>query len=285
MVVDDYPKEDSKNIAADGSEQVGGPAVRALMTVAKLGFDATLISAIGDDDAGRAILRELDAANVNTSEVLISRHSRTRRNHAWLSKKTGSRTIVYDSNGPDLGGLSPEARESVQTASALHLDGREPTAALEAALIAKRLGVPVTLDVGSPKRDLEALIAAASHVIIPRQTLNDLTGRRHVTSGAEKLLTYGELQCVVVTEGKDGSTGFAKGAGSWRVPAHPINVVDSNGAGDVYAGGFIWGMLRGFRIERCMRLAAVCAAIKCSRLGNDGLPTPEEVARMGDARG
>jgi sugar/nucleoside kinase (ribokinase family) len=45
------------------------------------------------------------------------------------------------------------------------------------------------------------------------------------------------------------------------------HVVDSTGAGDAYAAGFLWALARGMRLETCGRIAAVCAAEVISHVG------------------
>src|SRR5262249_14493967 len=66
-----------------------------------------------------------------------------------------------------------------------------------------------------------------------------------------------------------------------HVPAFSIKAVDTTGAGDAFHGGFIYGLLNEYSIERTLRFAHAVAARKCQRLGaRTGLPTLAEVNAM-----
>lgn len=71
---------------------------------------------------------------------------------------------------------------------------------------------------------------------------------------------------VAVTRGAAGSV-VVTPAGSVAVPAEPAAVVDTTGAGDLYAAGFLFGLTHGADPERCARLGASCAAEVISHLG------------------
>ncbi|WP_176236392.1 carbohydrate kinase family protein [Candidatus Hakubella thermalkaliphila] len=62
----------------------------------------------------------------------------------------------------------------------------------------------------------------------------------------------------------------------WR-PAYRVEVVDTTGAGDVFHGAFLHGLLRGWDLERVADFANAVAALKCTRLGGrGGIPTFSE---------
>ena len=60
-----------------------------------------------------------------------------------------------------------------------------------------------------------------------------------------------------------------------------VEVVDTTGAGDAYIGGFISALLRGCRLENCMKLGTVVAAQKIKKLGaRDGLPSQDDIQQI-----
>jgi len=76
-------------------------------------------------------------------------------------------------------------------------------------------------------------------------------------TGVLSVVTLGERGCAVVTP-----------AGRFEVPAAPVErVVDTNGAGDLFAAGFLFGMTNGLDPEQSARLAGLCAAEVISHLG------------------
>ena len=64
----------------------------------------------------------------------------------------------------------------------------------------------------------------------------------------------------------------------YREPAFQVQAVDTTGAGDVFRGGFIYSILRGWPIDQVLRTANAAAAVSCTRLGAlNGVPTMSEV--------
>jgi sulfofructose kinase len=60
--------------------------------------------------------------------------------------------------------------------------------------------------------------------------------------------------------------------------AFSINAMDTTGAGDVYHGAYIYGLLQGWNMRKCMRFASVASAIKCTQIGaRKGIPQLEEI--------
>ena len=63
-----------------------------------------------------------------------------------------------------------------------------------------------------------------------------------------------------------------------RQEAFPVSALDTTGAGDVYHGAYIYGMLQGWDMRGCMRFASATAAMKCRSMGTEkGIPTLEDI--------
>jgi len=60
-----------------------------------------------------------------------------------------------------------------------------------------------------------------------------------------------------------------------------VEVVDTTGAGDVYHGAYIYGLLKGWDMKTCMRFASATSALKCRVMGaRAGIPTLDEINRL-----
>jgi ribokinase len=82
---------------------------------------------------------------------------------------------------------------------------------------------------------------------------------------------------VVITLGARGSIGL-NNQGIFRQKAFPISAVDTTGAGDVYHGGYIYGLLQGWDMQECMRFASATAALKCAEIGSQsGIPNLKDI--------
>jgi sugar/nucleoside kinase (ribokinase family) len=65
------------------------------------------------------------------------------------------------------------------------------------------------------------------------------------------------------------------------VKGFEVNVVDTTGAGDVFHGGFIYGLLRNWEVAEILKFANAVAALKCRDIGGrKGIPSLEEVQRL-----
>jgi ribokinase len=71
---------------------------------------------------------------------------------------------------------------------------------------------------------------------------------------------------VVQTEGKAGSYTTTR-AERFHTPSFDVAVVDTTGAGDVFHGAYIVGMLRGWEVRRIVEFATAVSALKCTQLG------------------
>jgi len=81
----------------------------------------------------------------------------------------------------------------------------------------------------------------------------------------------------IITAGEHGA--YVAGEGeSFHQPAFEVEVVDTTGAGDVFHGAFVVGLLEGSPLRRTCAFAAAAAALSCRALGGRaGLPTREQV--------
>ncbi len=85
---------------------------------------------------------------------------------------------------------------------------------------------------------------------------------------------------VIVTFGERGLSGYDKD-GFFSLPAFSVDVVDTTGAGDVFHGAFIAGLLRGMDTRESARYASAASAIKCTRIGGRaGIPTHDVVMKF-----
>jgi ribokinase len=82
----------------------------------------------------------------------------------------------------------------------------------------------------------------------------------------EKLAAFG-ARAVTVTRGGQGSLTLESEGRRFTQPAFVVDAVDTTGCGDVFHGGYIYGLLQGWPLERTVRFAAACAALKTRALG------------------
>ena len=85
---------------------------------------------------------------------------------------------------------------------------------------------------------------------------------------------------LIVTCGAGGAVAL-DGDDIIRSPGFPVTAVDTTGAGDVFRGGLIFALLRGWHTAEALRFANAAAAISCTRLGAiDGVPSLADVEQL-----
>lgn len=90
-----------------------------------------------------------------------------------------------------------------------------------------------------------------------------------IAQDAKEILFDNGCEFVCITEGSDGASCYTKD-GKYHAESLVLeNIVDSTGAGDAFAGAFLYGLLNELNYEKCLRLASVCGAYSC--MHNSGL--------------
>jgi len=206
------------------------------------------------------------------------RATRTGFAHVWVDQGAGSRTIACQRpiEVINTGSLDKEA---LRRAKVLHLDGWAGEVAIEAARIVRRAGGTVVLDTGTPKANMAELLTHVDVVNCPQRFVSQFLETDDLERGAAALLAMGPAM-VTVTCGAAGALLGTPG-GVQHYPGHAVETVDTTGAGDVFCGALVHGVLSGWGSERMVRFATAAAAAKCRRIGNrEALPTVRDAEAL-----
>jgi len=278
--VPSYPQEDGKVELLDLASQCGGPASTALVTLSRLGIKTSFLGSLSDDPIGAEILKGLQADRVDHSFLRITPGHTSQFAFIAVSRQSGNRTIFWHR-----GSVPPLKREEVDLspfpgARVLHLDGLMIEASVEAARQAKARGLQVVLDAGTLRDGSLELAAQVDVLIASSRFAVPLVGENSPAEKALEALSRLGPREIVITLGSKGSVGWNRGE-LIAQSAFPVNVVDTTGAGDVYHGAYIYGLLQGWDMSPCMRFASAAAALKCRAIGaRAGIPTLHEVTRF-----
>lgn len=274
-VVERYPEVDSKVELSEFSMQGGGPVATAMVTLATLGAQAGFFGKISDDDFGMFIRQGLRDVGVDTSGLVIEPGKVSPYSFIAVERKTAKRTVFWTRG--NVAPLKPdEIRfELMQGAKILHVDGNQMEAQIEAAKRARSAGMQVVYDAGSPRERMDEMMGLTD-VLIASERFAAEMGSGALAESLKRLHAKGPTT-VVITIGEEGSVGMENNE-TYIVPATHVQAVDTTGAGDVYHGAFIYGMLKGWDLRERMRFANTAAALKCRSLGGRaGIPSMEEV--------
>ncbi len=278
-LVQKYPKLDEKTEATEFSKQGGGPCATAMVTLARLGFKPAFIGKVGADSDGDFIVENFLSQKVDITSIIRSKKMPTNKAFIWIDGQSGKKSIVLDSHKYEK--VAPEEinLEFVDHASYVLIDGRDTEATWKLIDWAQSKQIPIVLDAGSPRQDMENLLRNVDYPIVSHSFCHKYFGTDDYFEVIMKLLDYGAV-AAVVTVGELGCYGGDKhGVHFQRAPE--VQVVDTTGAGDVFHGAFIAGLLRGMSLQENLRFSNAVAAIKCQYLGGQkGIPDQETVSRF-----
>ncbi len=260
-----YPQEDEKTELDELHMLCGGPAATAIVTLSRLNIPCTFLGSISDDNFGKKIFDYLAKENIDVSHLKITPGHTSQFAFIAVNKIDGKRTIFWHR------GTCPhiQAREvdinQFPNARILHQDGLMVEASLAMAKQAQTKGITVVMDGGTMRDGTEELMSFVDILIVSETFATPLVG---VAAPYEKVLkklqSMGPDQ-VVITLGEKGSIGL-DGQRIFRQKAFKVRAKDTTGAGDVYHGGYIYGVLQGWDMRQCMEFASAIAALKCNRL-------------------
>ena len=277
-VVPRFPRPGGKTDIAQLSLEPGGQVATALTVCARMGLAARYVGSVGSDPLGHLQIESLEREGIDIAHVRIVPDAASQMAVILLEAGVGERTILWHRDRRLL--YPPEAvnPEVVTSGRILHLDGRDSAAALRAARLARAAGVPIVIDIDRVYDDDTArLLQTVDYLIAAEAFGASFTGRDDPLDAAAALAERFPQAMTGVTLGARGAV-FVLDGRPERFPAFDVEVRDTTGAGDVFHGAFIVGLLRGWDVRRSIRFAQAAAALKCRRLGaRAGIPTAAEV--------
>ena len=231
MHVDRLPEPDGEVQIQELIQSGGGSAANVAVGLSGLEADATVFGSVGGDDSGAFALQELDRLGVECGHVLVAKEETTAVK--YLVVDDCGEVMVFASDGANesftAGDLPPRV---VTEADHLHLTSQRPETAVELAALVRDVGGTVSFDPGR-RVGQRAYKRAFPHVDVL------FCNRREAELAADDYRKHGpDDGLLVIKRGGDGATVNTPE----RTVSHPgydIDAVDTTGAGDAFAAGFL----------------------------------------------
>lgn len=281
-IVSEFPRPDTKNQMRRLIRQGGGPVATALVALARLGARVSYLGKLGDDSLSQFALQEFAKEGVGTSHIVKAEKAGPYFAFIIVDEKTGQRTIWWTDE--QVSQIRPDEvtskKEIITSAKFLLVDEYQLEAGIAAAHLAKDAGVRVVLDAEEPESEgIDKLIQLTDILIVPKEFALGFSGKNDLESSTQVFLDLGP-EVVVITLGIEGS--FCKTDREFfHQPAFEVQTIDTTGCGDVFHGGFIYGLLQDWPLEVITEFASAVAALKCRGLGGrSATPTLEEVRKF-----
>jgi ribokinase len=278
--VNTIPKKNEHVICDEGYISFGGSASNFATQASRLGVKTTLVSCVGDDPYGHLAVKELSKTGVDTSCVLVLEN-----------QSTGLFIHVHDATNDWLVVAKPGANrflekrifddENLVEAQVMHMAGSFPMMMDRAMELAVTHGMIISLDPGRNAEKLE-LSKVLRHTDLLFVNQKELKEYFNVETSEPELKAFAKTfpGIVILKMGEQGAIatdGFEYCSSNiFEVP-----VIDTMGAGDSFAAGFLTAWIRSERIEQALNMANAVAAMTITKQGaQNGQPTLDETARF-----
>jgi sugar/nucleoside kinase (ribokinase family) len=279
MTLIDTPRAHELYDAMGPAREVsGGSAANTLAVLSALGAQCAFIGQVADDQLGEVFAHDIHAVGIDFDTAARAGDPPTARCLIFVTPD-GQRTMNTFLGASQF--LPPDALDldAIADSGVLFLEGylwdpEQPRAAMRKAIEAsKRAGRQVAFTLSDPfvierhGDDFHQLLDERLIDILfaNHHELAALTGEDDLEAGLAALSP--RVPILVVTRSAEGSLAIVGGERA-DIPAEPIDeVVDTTGAGDSFAAGFLFGHSRGKHLKTCLTMGAICAREVISHFG------------------
>jgi sugar/nucleoside kinase (ribokinase family) len=258
----------------------GGQVATALVTCQRLGLRTRYIGKVGDDEGGKIQLASLKREGVDLRYTRVVRDTPNQFGHILVDQATGERTVFWDRDARLTVTPGELTERAITGGRVLLLDGCDVEACFQAARWAWRARIPVVADLDTVYKRVESLFPYIDCLIASTKFLPTLTGQADPFRALEYTATEYKMKAPGMTLGRDGALIYQGGQFRYS-PGFVVETVDTTGAGDVFHGAFIYGLLTRWEIGRILDFANAMAALNCTVLGaRGGIKTRAEAENL-----
>lgn len=275
--------------------KVGGAELNVAIGCARLGLKVGWISRLGNDDFGKYILKTARGEGIDVSEVKQVDGYNTSVYFREVLSDGASRSFYYRSNSPtETLNMNDVNEDYFKNSKVLHITGVLPSInehnraiILDAIEIAKRNNMIVSFDPNirlkmwtkeEARNFINKILPNVDILLVGDEEIEVLLGHSDIKIAIEEFHDNYGIETVVVKRGAKGAIG-SDGKNSYDVPGiKPRALIDTVGAGDGFAAGFLTATLNGKELKESIEFANAVGSIVVGVEGdNEGLPYYEDV--------
>ncbi len=266
MLVEKFIEENEKITVMERLECGGGQASNTAYLLGKWGMAPSFVGMIGRDFYGKQIRDEFRSVNVEIKNLEIQSEYVTPSSIILVNKQNGSRTVLKSESEP----IAHAPVTLLEQPDILFFDGEELDASIS--LLDQYPTAVMVLNAGKKSAGVLELLTRANYVIASSSFAEAMTGLKfergnsknyyQLYQGVKKKIK-GKL---IITLGEDGCI-YEVEHEMKLMPAIDIEAVDTTGAGDVFAGAFLYGLANNMSYEETIKFANIAAGFSVSKLG------------------
>ncbi|WP_460009479.1 carbohydrate kinase family protein [Methanobacterium movens] len=229
----------------------GGSALNFAVNLSRNGIKMGLIARLGNDDYGKIILSKVSRENMDISRCLTLNDQ---TGMAFISVDKGGKRSIYSFMGANAKlNLLKEDIDYIKSSPFTHLTGVYWEVAYDVAQYAPKLSFsPGSLLSSYGVDKLKRVLKKTELLFLNEKEVNILTGEK-TYEGSQLLLEEG-VSNVIVTRGKEGAIIYSRD-NTISASTKKVKALDTTGAGDAFAAGFVFKWLKGEKEEKCLEFA------------------------------
>jgi sugar/nucleoside kinase (ribokinase family) len=289
MLVDQFPQRGQDVRILNSFYKVGGCAINVAKTLTNLGCDPYVVATVGGDQWGKMILHYLGRQRFHQNCIRIEQNKPSGYAVA-LVESSGERTFLTYKGCEDYFDAEMVGNDLLQEIGYVYLTGYyllNPAYHRDMLRLLAQIrenGGKILFDPGplvaEIAPDMLLSVIRLSSVVTPNETESEKIARKYQL--AEEATGWSFAQGVDIVIEKAGG----RGVRAWRrgesvtCPPYSVKSIDTTGAGDSFAGGFIYSLINGYPLDQAIRVASACGAITTTILGPHGEFTWEDVKQL-----
>lgn len=256
----------------------GGKGANQAVAAARMGAAVTMIGRVGQDGFGDELRASAVNDGISIQHVVVDEHEAT--GIALITVDAGGRNTIVVASGANLA-LTPRdlhtAKSAFDNADVLVTQLESPLETVSEALaLAAEHKLRVVLNPAPAQLLSSELLSKVDYFIPNEREAMQVVGAETLESAIDLLLGMG-VRNLIITLGEKGVL-VITAEGRQKIPAYPVQAIDTVAAGDAFVGAFATGLAEGLSTEQAARLGNAAAAISVTRIGaQPSLPSREEV--------
>lgn len=277
MIIEKFPLENKKFKIKNIVECGGGPSSNAAYLLSSWGIETYFVGIVGNDIYGSKIKEELTNVGVNLKFLETSNDYNTIKSYIIVNEENASRTILkYKNNN-----LKYISNDIPSKAEYILVDGSEKEIAIKE--IKDNPNAISILDAGNFNESVVLLSRVVDYVIASKDFAESYTNIKLDINNPITIskifynLSHSIKGSLIITLGENGCL-YKENNTIKLMPGLEVDAIDTTGAGDIFHGAFVYGLLKGYNYEEIMKLANIAGALSAEKIGGRfSIPTLEKV--------
>jgi sulfofructose kinase len=274
-----FPALDSKVELLSADVRPGGQVASAMVACRRWGLSARYVGKIGDDAAGKLQMDEMAREGVD-AQWIVAPGCMSQSSFILVDEPSGERTVLWKRDSKIALQPADLKREWISAAKVLLVDGHDTEAAALAARWAREENISVVGDFDNRYPGVEALLEYVDFVVASKEFPERLTGEKNLLKSLPTIFQKFKCRLTAATLGRLGVIAW-DGVRFLFCPGFRVQAADTTGAGDIFHGAFLYGLVREWRLEEILEFSCAAAALNCTAPGaRGGIATLGEIAAL-----